>query len=405
MIITLLIYTILFSVFFLRGFYKSIPFIKTSSIPKNVQILSTFIFIESLPLYFNQSKINLFAFLLNFFLIVLFSCTLIPLLMFNNISYCMADQNNSDDNSNLSQSDVESELLDDSSEFSENFNLDTAVWTVDETDMIRLPVENFNLDIVLGENTDFSGLLGMVDDENFHNLKKSLLFLINNSRVVGVNNPINICSQLMDELDSHTTNCIEILKITSDLKLAPTALNDFFNQFYNEHTIHITRDTTETYFKMTAFYDSHFKKIYNSEFLNKIFKNKIDNDLHINIKSFLYSSKVKSFEIKSLQFLSFMDHLNNNLLNLNISRINNSQNVNLLNINTLIEDFELLKRDPYAHYSYLNLSEESRDLLISKGFIVSDIEENPYKKNRIRKRDLIFPEAVGDNNSIRRRLI
>jgi len=88
MIITFIIYIIIISLIIFKGFYRNISFIKFFSVRKNTESLATSIQIESLPFYFNQRKINLFAFFINFFLISLISCMLIPELISNNIAYC-----------------------------------------------------------------------------------------------------------------------------------------------------------------------------------------------------------------------------------------------------------------------------------------------------------------------------
>lgn len=99
MLITLIVYIIILSIIIFRGFCKNIFLREPFSVQKNTESLATFIQIESLPFYFNQGKINLFVFLINFFGLVLLQDSTI---------FCQgSDTEQKSDNSGMSDSDSE----------------------------------------------------------------------------------------------------------------------------------------------------------------------------------------------------------------------------------------------------------------------------------------------------------
>lgn len=82
--ISISIYIIIILIIIFKAFYKSsITFIKFFSVRKNTENLYTSIQIESLPFFFNSSKINLLIFFINFFILIIFNFFFI-----NNIAYC-----------------------------------------------------------------------------------------------------------------------------------------------------------------------------------------------------------------------------------------------------------------------------------------------------------------------------
>lgn len=382
MIIQLIFYSLIVIFIILKGLYTTRKY-KTEKIRTSIEI-------GAIPFILNLKKIDTCIFFLNFFLLVLFN-----IINLMDVAYCMEDIRSS--NLELSPSSPSS------SENSDNNDLiPDSIWDISSEDMLELPINNLNLNIKLGENTNNTGLLGIIDDNTFYNIDRSLLYLINSPSVTGLNNPDNICSELIRELNLHTSNCVEILKTASDLKLEPTALREFFLEFFNNYTKLILRYNSNTFFKITAFYESHFDNVYPTTFLNKISHNKINNeDLNSNIKSFLYSSKIKSFEIKSMQFASFIDSLNSNILrNINI---NESENINL-NISTSEENFELLER--FRFNDSHHLSQESHNLLISKGFSISNDQESIQEtENRIGKRVRDFTLETEQDPPFKRRLM
>jgi hypothetical protein len=99
-----LIYTIIILLIIFNAFYKNLPFIKLFSIRKNIEILTTSTQIESLSFYFNLKKINSFCFFINFILIILINCLLIPDFFLNTVfcqDFLEEEKSNSNSNSNL----------------------------------------------------------------------------------------------------------------------------------------------------------------------------------------------------------------------------------------------------------------------------------------------------------------
>jgi len=85
MIITLIIYILIIIYIIIKGFYTFIKFFHND---RRIELFYDSISINAIPFYFNQGKINIFTFFINFLFLSFISLSLLPDMILNHIAFC-----------------------------------------------------------------------------------------------------------------------------------------------------------------------------------------------------------------------------------------------------------------------------------------------------------------------------
>lgn len=365
---------------FFKGFYIFMKSFNNFT-SKKFHYFHIFLNINAVPFYVNQGKINIFIFFLNFLFFSLINLTLVPDLLFNNITYCQ-DHLQDFNEENIDMSDESDGILSSNSEEGEYENIiGTYLSIVDEIlDSNKIPYTAYSGHPLFYFRGSFSSLFQDLNNEEvvIFQIMNEALNNINLNTIINIDRNSILAIDYLEIFERVEQNVNTLIKLKYRAYIALIDNNFSKHQFYHRklylpflnqlfvykidqnipnHISHIISDYlpknnmflsyhTQRTSVLHNFFNNYQTMITNNKFL-------LRNSLEIN----------NNFVIRSVDDIQLIFNTDNNPL------VVENNPVNHFDLKLILEQrLNSLGYNPYNTY-YMNMSsEELPQELRSKGF-------------------------------------